>query len=88
MNSASVLCILFAVAQARFGQEQIPIPAIAAVQGGEPGAAPTIAGAAISDLLAGSNACAKVSFLTVVRLRLICIAPTRRSNTRRTRDRS
>jgi hypothetical protein len=60
MNSASVIFILLTVAQARFGQEQIPIPAIAAVQGGEPGAAPTIAGAAISDLLAGSNACAKV----------------------------
>ena len=61
MNSATALFVLFAVAHARFGQEQIPIPAVAAVQGGEPGAAPTIAGAAVSDLLAGSNACAKVS---------------------------
>lgn len=43
-----------------FGQEQVPIPAIAAVQGGSPGQAQTIAGAAVSDLLAGSNACAKV----------------------------
>jgi hypothetical protein len=44
-----------------FGQEQIPIPAIAAVtSGGAPGQAATIAGAAISDLLAEANACAKV----------------------------
>jgi hypothetical protein len=61
MNAA--LFILLAVAQARFNQEQIPIPAIAAVQGGAAGVAPTIAGAAISDLLAGANACAKVSNL-------------------------
>ena len=44
-----------------FGQEQIPIPAIAAVtSGGAPGQAATIAGAAVSDLLAEANACAKV----------------------------
>jgi hypothetical protein len=62
MKSTTTLTILFAVAHARFGQEQIPIQAIADVQGGEPGAAPTIAGAAVSDLLAGSNACAKVGY--------------------------
>jgi hypothetical protein len=45
----------------RFGQEQVPIPAIAAVQGGSPGVAQTIAGAAISDLLAAANDCAKAS---------------------------
>ncbi|KAJ9603979.1 hypothetical protein H2200_011501 [Cladophialophora chaetospira] len=56
----SVLAALLVVAQARFNQEQIPIPAIAAVQGGSPGVAQTIAGAAISDLLAASNACNKL----------------------------
>lgn len=44
-----------------FGQEQVPIPAISAVtSGGAPGQAATIAGAAVSDLLAGANACAKL----------------------------
>ncbi|ETI23838.1 hypothetical protein G647_05644 [Cladophialophora carrionii CBS 160.54] len=57
---STAIAALLAVAQARFGQEQIPIPAIAAVQGGAPGAAATIAGAAVSDVLAGSNACNKL----------------------------
>ncbi|EXJ91042.1 hypothetical protein A1O1_04149 [Capronia coronata CBS 617.96] len=54
------LTVVVAVAQARFGQEQIPIPAIAAVQGGAPGVAQTIAGAAVSDILAATNACDKL----------------------------
>ncbi|KIW70649.1 hypothetical protein PV04_02894 [Phialophora macrospora] len=57
---STAIAALLAVAQARFGQEQIPIPAIAAVQGGAPGVAPTIAGAAVSDLLAATNACDKL----------------------------
>ncbi|EXJ62298.1 hypothetical protein A1O7_02732 [Cladophialophora yegresii CBS 114405] len=57
---STAIAALLAVAQARFGQEQIPIPAIAAVQGGAPGAAATIAGAAVSDVLAASNACNKL----------------------------
>ncbi|KIW76304.1 hypothetical protein Z517_11050 [Fonsecaea pedrosoi CBS 271.37] len=57
---AVAIATLLAVAQARFNQEQIPIPAIAAVQGGAPGVAQTIAGAAISDLLAATNACDKL----------------------------
>jgi len=56
-----LLSIAIAYVEARFGQEQIPISAISAVQGGDPGAAATIAGAAVSDLLGGANACAKVS---------------------------
>lgn len=67
---------LIAITEARFGQENIPIDAISQVQGGDPGmgsrllispsgltplgAAATIAGAAISDLLAGTNACDKL----------------------------
>ena len=58
--SQLVLFGLLAVAQARFGQEQVPIPAIAALTAGSPGVAQTVAGAAVSDLLAGANACAKV----------------------------
>lgn len=61
LSQTTVLAALFSVAYARFGQEQIPIPAIAAVQGGAPGVAQTIAGAAVSDILAGANACAKLS---------------------------
>lgn len=45
---------------ARFGQENIPTDAIRQVQGGAPGVADTIAGAATSDLLAGTNACDKL----------------------------
>ncbi|KIW38314.1 uncharacterized protein PV06_09289 [Exophiala oligosperma] len=57
---ATALAAFIAIAHARFGQEQVPIPAIAAVQGGNPGDAQTIAGAAVSDLLAGTNACDKL----------------------------
>ena len=58
--SRSIFFVLLTVAHARFGQEQVPIPAIAAVQGGQPGEAQTIAGAAVSALLAGANSCAKL----------------------------
>ncbi|KAJ6263071.1 hypothetical protein Dda_1630 [Drechslerella dactyloides] len=59
-SQAILVSLLAAVAQARFGREQEPIPAISAVQGGDPGEAPTIAGAAISDLLAAANPCNKL----------------------------
>jgi hypothetical protein len=68
MSTTAALALLFTLAAARFGQEQLPIEDIANVQGGDPGEAPTIAGAAISDLLAGANACAKVSRPTSVGL--------------------
>lgn len=48
------------LSHARFGQEQVPISAISQVQGGQAGEAATIAGAAISDLLGGANACDKL----------------------------
>lgn len=57
-----MITALIAYAEARFGQEQVPISAISAVQGGGPGVAATVAGAAISDLLGGANSCAKVRF--------------------------
>jgi hypothetical protein len=56
-----LLSISIAYVEARFGQEQVPIQAISAVQGGAPGAASTIAGAAISDLLGAANSCAKLT---------------------------
>ncbi|KAK7730136.1 hypothetical protein SLS57_001797 [Botryosphaeria dothidea] len=60
LSKALLTAYLAVMAEARFGQEQVPIQAIQDVQGGDPGAAATIAGAAISDLLAGANACAKL----------------------------
>lgn len=57
-----LIAAMMAYVEARFGQEQVPIAAISAVQGGDPGAASTIAGAAISDLLGAANSCAKVRF--------------------------
>jgi len=55
------LTSIITLTSARFGQENIPINAIREVQGGAPGVADTIAGAAISDLLAGTNACDKLT---------------------------
>lgn len=55
-----VLFTLITLSQARFNQEQVPIDAIRKVQGGAPGVSDTIAGAAINDLLAGANPCAKL----------------------------
>ncbi|KAF2122789.1 hypothetical protein BDV96DRAFT_639353 [Lophiotrema nucula] len=55
-----LLAALIAYAEARFNQEQIPISAISAVQGGAPGAAATIAGGAISTLLGAADPCDKL----------------------------
>ena len=60
-----LITALIAYVEARFGQEQVPIQAISAVQGGDAGAAATIAGATISDLLGGANSCAKVDILQI-----------------------
>ncbi|OJD34306.1 uncharacterized protein BKCO1_2400029 [Diplodia corticola] len=61
MFSKTLLTVCLAVlAEARFGQEQVPIQAISDVQGGAAGEAATIAGAAVSDLLGGANACDKL----------------------------
>ncbi|KAH8722754.1 hypothetical protein GQ44DRAFT_774776 [Phaeosphaeriaceae sp. PMI808] len=61
VSKTLLVSLMIAYVQARFGQEQVPIAAISAVQGGAPGAAATIAGATISDLLGAANACAKLS---------------------------
>ncbi|KAJ4376142.1 hypothetical protein N0V83_001423 [Neocucurbitaria cava] len=61
VSKVFVIAAAVAYVEARFGQEQVPISAISAVQGGAPGAAATVAGAAISDLLGGANSCAKLT---------------------------
>ena len=62
VSKVILIAAIVAYVEARFGQEQLPISAISAVKGGSPGAAGTISGAAISDLLGAANACAKVCF--------------------------
>ncbi|CAI6332406.1 unnamed protein product [Periconia digitata] len=60
VSKVFILTAIIAYVEARFGQEQVPIADISAVQGGDAGAAATIAGAAISDLLGGANSCDKL----------------------------
>ena len=59
-SKAFLIAMAIAYVEARFGQENLPSQAISAVQGGNPGAAATVAGATISDLLGGANSCAKL----------------------------
>ena len=61
-TQAISFAILLAFVEARFAQEQIPIPAISALTAGAPGVAQTLAGSSVSTLLAAANPCAKVSF--------------------------
>lgn len=63
MSKASALALLLAVAEARFGQEQIPVAAVQALGDagfGEPGVAATIAGSIPGSLLAAASPCQKV----------------------------
>lgn len=54
--------LLLAVAEARFSQEQIPVADISALSNfGQPGEAPTLAGAVPGVLLAAADPCAKLS---------------------------
>ncbi|KAI1187623.1 hypothetical protein F5B17DRAFT_399083 [Nemania serpens] len=53
---------LLAIAEARFGQEQVPVSGISALSNfGKPGEAPTLAGAVPGVLLAAADPCAKLS---------------------------
>lgn len=61
VSKTILIAAMIAYVEARFGQEQVPIAAISAVQGGAAGAAATIAGATISDLLGAANSCAKLA---------------------------
>jgi hypothetical protein len=63
VSKTFIIAAIIAYVEARFGQEQVPIAAISSVQGGAGGAAATIAGAAISDLLGAANSCDKVCHL-------------------------
>lgn len=61
MSKTLALALLMAYAEARFGQEQVPVAAIQALSNfGNPGEAATLAGAVPGVLLAGANACAQV----------------------------
>ncbi|KAI9052046.1 hypothetical protein LZ554_004299 [Drepanopeziza brunnea f. sp. 'monogermtubi'] len=59
---ALILSVLMAMGEARFAQEQVPIPAISALGAfGNSGDAATLAGQSISFLLAAANPCGKLS---------------------------
>ncbi|KUJ18990.1 uncharacterized protein LY89DRAFT_643576 [Mollisia scopiformis] len=60
-TQAVILSALVAITEARFGQEQVPIPAIQALSNfGSSGQAATLAGQSISFLLAAANPCGKL----------------------------
>lgn len=60
-TQAVLLSALAAIAEARFGQEQVPIAAISALSNfGSSGQAATLAGQSISFLLAAANPCGKL----------------------------
>lgn len=61
-SKAVLLAALVAFAEARFGQEQVPIAAISSSSGGKSGDAATLGGAAISTLLGAANPCDKVFY--------------------------
>jgi hypothetical protein len=61
-TKAILLSLLAACAEARFGQENVPIAAISALtQFGQSGQAATLAGQSISFLLAAANPCGKLT---------------------------
>ncbi|KAI6782290.1 uncharacterized protein J7T54_008376 [Emericellopsis cladophorae] len=63
-NKFVAIAALLAVAEARFGQEQVPVAAVQALGAagfGDPGVAATIAGSIPSALLAASSPCDKLS---------------------------
>lgn len=60
-SKALIVAAIVALAQARFGQEQLVADQISALSDfGEPGAAATLAGQSPGVLLGGANACDKV----------------------------
>ncbi|CAK7202205.1 hypothetical protein SEUCBS139899_004927 [Sporothrix eucalyptigena] len=62
-----LVAALVAVAEARFGQEQIPVAAVAALTNrGNPGDAGTLSGQVPGVLLAGANACAKLTLADTI----------------------
>ncbi|CAK7220602.1 hypothetical protein SBRCBS47491_004244 [Sporothrix bragantina] len=62
-----LVAALVAVAEARFGQEQLPVAAVAALTSrGKPGDAGTLSGQVPGVLLAGANACAKLTLADTI----------------------
>ncbi|KAI1345787.1 hypothetical protein F5Y01DRAFT_322767 [Xylaria sp. FL0043] len=61
-SKATIVSALLAVAEARFGQEQVPVADISALSNfGQPGQAPTLAGAVPGVLLAAADPCDKLT---------------------------
>lgn len=61
MSKSMIIATLLAYAEARFGQEQIPVSAVSALSNfGSPGEAATLAGGIPGSLLAAANPCEKV----------------------------
>ncbi|KAI1748382.1 hypothetical protein F4782DRAFT_360917 [Xylaria castorea] len=61
-TNIALVSVLLAVAEARFSQEQIPVGDISSLSNfGQPGEAPTLAGAVPGVLLAAADPCAKLS---------------------------
>lgn len=61
-SKLALTALLLATAEARFGQEQSVAQIISSLSNfGSPGVAPTLAGSTPGVLLAGANACDKVS---------------------------
>lgn len=61
-TKVALASVLLAVAEARFSQEQVPVADISALSNfGQPGEAPTLAGAVPGVLLAAADPCAKLS---------------------------
>lgn len=61
MSKSIIVAALVAYAEARFGQEQVPVSAVSALSNfGNPGEAATLAGGIPGSLLAAANPCDKV----------------------------
>jgi len=74
MYTQALFVSLLAVAvEARFSQEQVPIPAISALSNrGSSGQAATLAGGSIQFLLAAANPCGKVYLLLYLKFEVSC----------------
>lgn len=61
MSQYLIVAFLLAFAEARFGQEQVPVSAVSALSSfGNPGEAGSLSGAVPGVLLAAANPCDKV----------------------------
>lgn len=67
------IVFLLAFAEARFGQEQVPVSAVSSLSSfGQSGQAASLAGAVPGVLLAAANPCAKVSQVTTRQMCSFC----------------